>query len=93
MTDLCGELSAWLGREVTDKTGIEGVFDIHLDVSQAELGHRDPGPSDPAVAATQPESDPSAIITAVRELGLKLEATKGPGDFLVIDSVERPSPN
>jgi uncharacterized protein (TIGR03435 family) len=34
------------------------------------------------------------VFTAVQDqLGLKLESTKGPGEVLVIDHVERPSEN
>lgn len=34
------------------------------------------------------------VITAIQEqLGLKLESTKGPVEFLVIDRLERPSEN
>jgi uncharacterized protein (TIGR03435 family) len=77
---------------VIDKTGIDGRFNIHLDLSAAELGHRanagsgDPDPADPYSAF-------DAVRTAVRKLGMRLEPTKGSGEFLIIDHVERPSEN
>ena len=43
-----------------------------------------------------PPSDPDApdLFTAIREqLGLKLEATKGPVEVLVIDSIEMATPD
>jgi uncharacterized protein (TIGR03435 family) len=81
---------------VIDKTGIAGLFDFHLEfVVDAALGMTSPPPlplnGDPAAAP--PEPGPS-IFTALQELGLKIdESAKGPGQFLVIDSVERPSEN
>ncbi len=83
-----------LDRPVVDRTGIKGLFDIHLefaldDTTRGTLPHADePGAVLPDPAGGTP------IFTAVQEqLGLKLERAKGPQDFLVIDSVERPSEN
>ena len=52
------------------------------------------GPLPPGVEL--PASDPDApdLFTAIREqLGLKLEATKGPVEVLVIDSIEMATPD
>lgn len=49
-----------------------------------------------AGASTANSSDPSLISTiktAIKKLGLNLEPTEGPGEFIVIDHVERPSRN
>jgi hypothetical protein len=35
----------------------------------------------------------SALSSVVQKPGLRLESAKGPGEFLVIDSVEKPSEN
>lgn len=88
MAGLCLQFSTNLDRDVIDKTGITGMFDIHLDVSMADLFPRrdSDGPADPS-------SIVSAIQDALKRLGLKLEAAKAPVEFLVIDHVERPSEN
>ena len=97
MAGLCFLLSGRLDREVIDKTGIAGMFDFHLEAPRAFLfpglpadgtpgGQNDPGGADPADSF-------SAMQTAVQRLGLRLERTKGPDQFLVIDHVEKPSEN
>ena len=79
-----------------DETGLAGRFDFHLELPAGDLeGLRHgarvvPALSDPAAPAADP-SLVSAIKTAVKKLGLNLAPAKGPGEFLVIDSVERPS--
>jgi len=85
-----------MDRDIIDKTGIAGRFDIHLDLSMEDLmpGRRatNSGTSDPAGAAIA--GDPSGtIFTAVRKLGLRLESSKGQREFIVIDHVERPTDN
>jgi len=91
MENLAATLSRQLDRVIVDKTGLSGLFDANLEFAPlpgqfgSQLG-ADAGASDPAA--------PASIFTALQEqLGLKLEAQKGPVDVLVIDHVEKPSPN
>ena len=71
------------GRAVVDKTGLSGLFDFELKFTSVA-----PAPAqDPAAGALGP-----SLFTAIQEqLGLKLESARGPGRFLVIDRVERPT--
>jgi uncharacterized protein (TIGR03435 family) len=70
-------LTLVLDRPVIDKTRIAGTFDIHLEFA--------------AGAASDPTG--ASILTAIQQLGLKLEPTKGLREFLVIDHAERPTEN
>ncbi|HTX33368.1 MAG TPA: TIGR03435 family protein [Bryobacteraceae bacterium] len=89
MADLCSQLSVWLDRDVIDKTGIAGTFDLHLDLRLSDLGGaRDASPGSPP-PATRP--NPLVPITAaLKKLGLQLEPAQAPAEFLVIDRVVRP---
>jgi uncharacterized protein (TIGR03435 family) len=94
MAGLSAEFSALLGKRVDDRTGIEGTFDIHLDVKYAGLFTR--FDRQPAAGDTpeQPGTDPLEILeSAIQRLGLKLQSASGPETFIVIDHVERPSEN
>jgi uncharacterized protein (TIGR03435 family) len=95
MSDLCTQLSGWLMEEVIDKSGVAGTFDIHLDMSFADLSSSAPSPRPGESDAGAPGiSDPlGAIEGALKQLGLKLETTNVRGETLVIDHVETPSPN
>ena len=74
-----------LDRPVVDRTSIAGLFDIHLEFSDLENSAGLTGDADNAA---------SSVFTAVQEqLGLKLSPDKGPVEVLVIDHVEKPSPN
>jgi uncharacterized protein (TIGR03435 family) len=82
-------LASIMGRPVVDKTGIEGRFDFDLeflpDESTAGLHIR---------LASSDSPSATSIFTAIQEqLGLKLEPTRGPGEFIVIDQIQRPSEN
>jgi uncharacterized protein (TIGR03435 family) len=74
--ELLRALSTQVGRQVVDRTGLPGKWDLFL--TYAREGDRD--------------SDQPQLFTALQEqLGLKLEATKGPVNTFVIDRVERPA--
>ncbi|MDP9039543.1 MAG: TIGR03435 family protein [Acidobacteriota bacterium] len=90
MPDLCRQLSAYVDRDIVDKTGITGAFDVHLDLLPADLGYGGATP-DPSSASTP--DDGGAIAAAVKKLGLKMSNAKQSAQFLVIDHVERPSEN
>jgi uncharacterized protein (TIGR03435 family) len=98
LANLCGQLSVLLDRDVVDRTGIAGTFDIHVEAPPADPSARDvadgmPVPREPNLRASPTDAMGSAIFDAVQKVGLKLEPAKGSGEFLVIDRVERPSEN
>ncbi len=81
---LARELAQLLGRVVVNQTGLSGRYDLSLRWT----------PDDAAASASSSPDIPPDIFTAIQEqFGLKLESTKGPVPVLVIDSVEKPSPN
>jgi bla regulator protein BlaR1 len=73
------------GRTVEDKTGLAGRYDVTI---QRPL----PQPSGQQGDTSATDLEPSASSIA-DQLGLKLEPTKRQVEILVIDHVERPSPN
>ena len=75
-----------IGRQVVDRTGLTGYYDMDLEFKFAF------GPPGTAPAAADPEGP--SIFTAVQEqLGLKLESAKGKADVIVIDSADHPTDN
>ena len=97
LANFCVQLSLVLDRDVIDKTEIAGVYDVHVD-PPADASTEDPSDvptSRPATNARASLVDPlgSSILAAIQKAGLRLEPAKGPGEFLVIDRVERPSGN
>jgi uncharacterized protein (TIGR03435 family) len=75
---LAEQLAKLLGRVVVDRTGITGRYDIKLKWA----------PDDSTDA-----SGPSIYTALQEQIGLKLEAGKGPVKVLVIDRVQQPSEN
>lgn len=100
MPELVRVLSNVLGQTVVDKTEFRQTFDVHLQFTPDEtlggLPTAPPAPSpssDSIRSAASPDTHGNIFAAIQEQLGLKLEAAKGPVDILVIDSVERPSAN
>ena len=90
---LANNLSQNVGRVVIDKTGLTGDFDIKLEWTP-EDGERMGPPRDNGETPPSAPAPGLSIFTALQEqLGLKLEARKGPVEILVIDRTEKPSEN
>jgi uncharacterized protein (TIGR03435 family) len=90
-----------LNRPVVDRTGLSGRFDFPLEFAPDETTPgivaprglaRLRGDSDPAAPAAVP-AGPSIFTAVEQQLGLKLQPTTGPREFLLVDRVERPSEN
>jgi uncharacterized protein (TIGR03435 family) len=77
---------------VVDRTGLSGNYDFDLTWTPDQMPQGPPPPGAPQ----QPPIDPGgpSIVTAVQEqLGLKLDATRGPVEVFVIDNVTQPTPD
>jgi len=82
-------LSPYVNRVIVDRTGLDGRYDIELKWTP-EAPAQGRGSNEP------PAPDPNAvsIFTALQEqLGLRLNSTRETVDVLVIDTLERPTPN
>jgi uncharacterized protein (TIGR03435 family) len=80
-------LGTELDREVNDDTGLSGNYDVTLEFRPDTF-------SAVSAAPGLAESTAPSIFAAVQlQLGLKLVAEKGPVEALVIDHIEKPTPN
>ena len=90
MAQFARVLSRVLGRPVTDRTGFLGLFDLDFDFLPDEATVGLPPPPPGAIPA---ETAGASIFTAIQQLGLRLESSRGPVDVVVIDHIEEPTPN
>jgi len=70
-----------VGRVVRDRTGLRERFDLELRFNPQ------------AVSAADPSPDPSIFTALQEQLGLKLQASRGPVEVVAIDRIERPTPD
>jgi uncharacterized protein (TIGR03435 family) len=79
--DFAFNMNFYEDRPVVDETSLPGRYDFTLKWTY-DLSKED-------------ETDaPPSIFTAIKEqLGLRMDAVKGPAEVFVIDHIERPSGN
>jgi uncharacterized protein (TIGR03435 family) len=88
MSAFANALTRMLARPVIDRTGLRGGFDADADFDPQSV------PGMPQVLPEDRPKDAPSLDAALREtLGLKLESTHAPVKRLVIDYVERPTPD
>jgi uncharacterized protein (TIGR03435 family) len=86
LNELANMLSRRVGRPVINRTGRAGEFQFEL----SWLNDLQASP----VATPAGANDGPTLFTALQEqLGLKLESSRGAVEMLVIESVQRPTPN
>jgi uncharacterized protein (TIGR03435 family) len=92
MADFVRNLGEYVDRPLVDRTGLAARYDLELQFTadrSALVGAPPPG----GLSATV-DSDIAPLPTAlVEQLGLRLEAERGPVEVLVIDRVSRPTEN
>jgi uncharacterized protein (TIGR03435 family) len=79
---------AVLDRPVLDKTGLAGKYDFDLEWAADETQFDGKLPRVP-----ENTQEPGLFAALQQQLGLRLEATKGPVAVLVIGSVQKPTVN
>ena len=94
LAQFANSLGMFVGRVVLDRTGLAGNYDASLRWTPDQMPQRAPGtPADQPIRVNGIDIDPNgpSIFTAVQEqLGLKLDAQRGPVEMLVVDRAEHP---
>ena len=97
MADFTGLLQTLvLDRPVVDQTGITGKYDFTFTFTPDDSefnGHPPQLPKQTADGAADVDAAPGLFDAMQQQIGLKLDAKKTAVDVLVIDHVEKPSPN
>jgi uncharacterized protein (TIGR03435 family) len=81
ISKLTSMLTGFLQMPIIDETSLTGTYDYGFDFTPDDF------PPD------QPTDSPALATALKRETGLILEKTKIPMQILVVDHVEKPTPN
>jgi bla regulator protein BlaR1 len=92
IAQLAMSLSPRVNRVVLDRTGLTGLYEFELEFTPDQMPQGPPPPGAPPLPPIDPNGP--SIFTALQEqLGLKLDAQRGPVEVLIIDGVEQPTPD
>src|SRR5262249_46564117 len=83
---VAGQLSLVLDKPVINKTGLTGIFNIHLRWA-------DDLKADADSSATSNTERPSLFTALQEQMGLKLESARGPVKVWVVDGAQKPNAN
>jgi uncharacterized protein (TIGR03435 family) len=86
MEQLSEVLQPLTGRPVANRTGLAGTFDFDLQWTSGPVAQA-PG------ATPQPDDGPSIFAALQEQLGLRLESSRGSFDVVVVDAIQRPTPD
>jgi len=100
MPTLCDMLSRFLDRPVLDKTELNGVYDVSLDLSIEEMRNvaRSIGVTAPGMGpngemarhmAADGDGPAGSVFQSLQEMGLRLESRKLPVEIIVVDRAEK----
>jgi uncharacterized protein (TIGR03435 family) len=88
--EMASAFSIQIASPVTDATGLTGKYDYTIFWSaRATRGLMTAAPAEGALPAAAEPDGPSLFVALQDQLGLKLEARKGPVQVLVVDHVDR----
>jgi uncharacterized protein (TIGR03435 family) len=87
-------LTQIVGRPVVDRTGLSGLYDFEITFDPQVMLAMASQAGINLPTANLPQFDSPSLMTALQQdLGLKLDSQRGPGEVLVIDSAEMPTPD
>jgi uncharacterized protein (TIGR03435 family) len=94
MKDFChGMQEAVMDKPVVDQTGLTDRYDFNLNWTPDQSQFAAMGGNVPPPNPDDPNAPPSLFTALQEQLGLKMASTKADADVMVIDHVEKPSPN
>ena len=91
MADLVELLNGLGDRLVVDQTGLAGHYDFDLKLYDVPVPSKAEAVQD--IKRTLADAITASIPSALQNLGLRLEAQRAMIDFMIVDSLQKPSEN